>query len=559
MRRALNRLRWQLTLSHLVAIAVTLVSMIAALLLISSAWWSRASDPSFQPAEDARVVAQGIGGLVVRDLAAPPSAAAPAELSRVLGLLASGDVRLLSGLPAAAPDTARLHALLTSSLEDVAYLVVVGTDGRVLGSSDPSGAAFAPPERAEWTPLVGAALGGASDPARLVAVRTGGGPVALGAAPILDQGGRPVAAALVAKTALPAPNTWWTPNTWWNFWHALLFFGAASLVVLAGSFVFALASSSLVSYLLARRLVRRLERLGRAAEAFAAGDLRRRVDAGAGDEVGQLALRFNGMADRLAETLAQLAAQKQTVEAALQAKRELVANVSHELRTPLASIRGHTESLLLRRDLKGDEPRAYLEVIHRQTEQLSRLIDDLFLLSTTEAGALPLVQRPVALGPVLEEVVSSIRSAAGAERRVSLLAEADPSLPAVLADRQRLAQVIANLVRNAVRHTPEGGLVAVRATRRDERLAVVSVEDTGEGIPPDELEHVFERFYRADPSRDRRSGGAGLGLAIVRELVVAMGGDVSAESTVGEGSRFSFTLPLAQEEAHQPNLITPMR
>jgi signal transduction histidine kinase len=229
-----------------------------------------------------------------------------------------------------------------------------------------------------------------------------------------------------------------------------------------------------------------------------------------------------------------------------------VANVSHELRTPLASIRGHTESLLLRRDLAGDEPRTYLEIIHRQTEQLSRLIDDLFLLSTTEAGALTLVLRPVALGEVVEEVTSSIRSAARAERGVSLLAEVDPSLPPVLADRHRLAQVLANLVRNAVRHTPEGGLVAVRAGQHDAQLAVVSVEDTGEGIPPDELEHVFERFYRADPSRDRRSGGAGLGLAIVRELVAAMGGDVSVESTVGEGSRFSFTLPLAHEVAPEP-------
>jgi signal transduction histidine kinase len=124
------------------------------------------------------------------------------------------------------------------------------------------------------------------------------------------------------------------------------------------------------------------------------------------------------------------------------------------------------------------------------------------------------------------------------------LSEVEPTLPPVLADRQRVAQVIANLVRNAVRHTPEGGLVAVRAARCDDRLAVVTVEDTGVGIPADELAHVFERFYRADASRDRASGGAGLGLAIVRELVVAMGGEVSAESAVGEGSRFWFTLPL---------------
>ena len=154
----------------------------------------------------------------------------------------------------------------------------------------------------------------------------------------------------------------------------------------------------------------------------------------------------------------------------MRAKRELVANVSHELRTPLASIRGHTESLQLRGpDLDAETRRTYLEIIYRESEQLSRLIDDLFALSTAEAGALPLVLRPVALGEVADEVVSSIRSVARGERRVTLVTEVEPDMPAALADRQRIAQVVANLVRNAVRHTPQGGLVAVRACRRDEQ------------------------------------------------------------------------------------------
>jgi signal transduction histidine kinase len=188
-------------------------------------------------------------------------------------------------------------------------------------------------------------------------------------------------------------------------------------------------------------------------------------------------------------------------------------------------------------------------VIHRQAEQLSHLIDDLFLLSTTDNGALPLTLRSLSLVDVVQEVVSSIQPAARAERRVSLVADVSPELPVVLADRQRVAQVLSNLVRNAVRHTPEGGLVAVRAHQSASRHVTVSVEDTGDGIPPDQLEHVFERFYRGDPSRDRASGGAGLGLAIVRELVTAMGGEVAAESTPGEGSRFWFTLPLADSPA----------
>ena len=116
---------------------------------------------------------------------------------------------------------------------------------------------------------------------------------------------------------------------------------------------------------------------------------------------------------------------------------------------------------------------------------------------------------------------------------------------AALADRRRVVQVLGNLVRNALRHTPPGGLIAVRAERQDGR-ASVTVEDTGEGIPPDQLPHIFERFYRGDAARDRASGGAGLGLAIVRELVEAMGGYVAVESAPGEGSRFSFSLPVAE-------------
>jgi signal transduction histidine kinase len=545
--RAVRRLRWQLTLSHLKAIAFTLVAMIVAALLISSAWWTHLSNSALQPVDDARVVANSVRGLVVHDLNDPVTATDSPQLSMVLRLMADGDVRLLSSIPPTSPQEAQFHAPVSSSLGDIAYLVVVSGSGNVIGSSDAAGGGFAPPERSEWTPLINASMNvSTSDPTRLVASRSGDGPVALGSYPILDLAGHPVAAVIVGKTAVPVPSTWW------DFWKSLLFFGAAIVVVLAGASVFALASSTLLSYMLARRLVRRLERLGRAAEAFAAGDLNQRVDmradGGSDDEVGQLARRFNAMADRLSDTLAELAAEKEMVENSLKAKRELTANVSHELRTPLASIRGHVESLLLRGDA-NDDRRSYLEVIHRQTEHLSRLIDDLFLLSTTEAGALSLTVRPVQLGEVIDEVVSSIQPAARAERRVSLLSEVEPGLPPVEADRQRVGQVLANLARNAVRYTPEGGLVAIRAARQDAQFALVCVEDTGEGIPPDWLEHVFERFYRGDPSRDRASGGAGLGLAIVRELVTAMGGAVSVDSVVGEGSRFSFTLPLAQEAA----------
>src|SRR5690606_22332698 len=182
---------------------------------------------------------------------------------------------------------------------------------------------------------------------------------------------------------------------------------------------------------------------------------------------------------------------KARTEAALRAKRELVANVSHELRTPLALIRGHVESLLMH-DADGVRQGEYLMVLQRETEHLSRLIDDLFALSTAEAGALPLEIEPIALGEIVEEVVNSIRPIARRERQISVSAVVEPTLPPALADRQRVVQVLGNLVRNALRHTPEGGLIAVRAERQDDH-ALVTVEDTGEGIPPDRLPHVFER------------------------------------------------------------------
>jgi signal transduction histidine kinase len=541
----LARLRWQLTLSHLIAIAFTLVSMTGAVGLIVASRFRAWNDPVQVAVQDARGAASAVGPAVRRG-------AGPSELNAVLRAVSEGGLPVQDGPPWTSAEIGWRFGVRP---EGSAYLALVGPDGRVLASSDPAGEAFAPPERGEWSAVVGQALGGQRDPGRLAMPRTGNGPGALAAYPVLDERGRAVAAVVAGEPPQPPPGPVGPVR-------ALLLFGAASVAVLAGAFVFALVSAGVVGYLLSRRLVARLERLGGAVEALAAGDLTRRVEEGAPDEVGQLARRFNRMAERLAVTVGELESARRHTEAALQAKRELVANVSHELRTPLASIRGHTESLLMQaaappagsgaEEDGGALRREYLAVIHRETEQLSRLIDDLFTLSTAEAGALPLALEPVRLGEVVEEVAASVRPAAHRERRVTIVTEVAPDLPPALADRRRVVQVLANLVRNALRHTPEGGLVALRAERRD-GSAWVAVEDTGVGMPPERLERVFERFYRGDDARDRASGGAGLGLAIVRELVEAMNGDVAAESTLGQGSRFSFRLPLVTAYAETPN------
>jgi signal transduction histidine kinase len=507
------------------------------------------TSPAREPANDARIVARSIGALV-------GSTAERDTLNLVLRALVRGTVRTQIGPGPFAPEPALRVEGIGPSLRGLAYIVVVGPDGQIVASSDPSGTAFEPPERGEWNEIVAAAVAGERNTARLTKLRDGQVPMAFGAYPI---GGNvdgppwapfrvepPAAVVVVAKRELSEV----TPVR--AMLRGIVIFGAATLAMLSSAFLFALASSALVGYFLSRQLVRRLEAVGQAAESLAAGALDTRVPEGHDDEVGQLARRFNDMAERLTTTVAELDARTREAEAALATRRELVANVSHELRTPLASISGHAESLLLLGPNASPERLTEsLTVLHRETRQLSRLVDDLFLLSMTESGGLRLTVRTVDIAAILEEVAASFRPLARREGQIALLLDVEPGLPPARGDRERIVQVLGNLVRNALRFTPEGGLVSLRAARHGDAV-VVTVADTGAGIPPEGLERIFERFVRGDDARDRASGGAGLGLAIVRELVEAMGGQASAESALGEGSQFSFTLPLAGRPLDPP-------
>jgi signal transduction histidine kinase len=520
MRRALSRLRWQLTLSHLVAIAFTLVSMIAAIILISMWWVGVRNSPSREAAQDARTIARAVGGLV-------RSGGESAELNGVLRALADGRLQVVAPF---GPPPARRREETGPSLEDIAYIVVVGLDGRLLGSSDPLGATFAPPERDEWRPLIAESLAGKRDDVDVT--RTGGGPAALGAFPILDIDGRPVASVVVAKSALSKPDDVL------SLWRALAIFGAATVAVLAGAFVFALASSSFVAYLLSRRLVARLERLGRAAESLAAGDLTCRVEEGPADEVGQLARRFNHMAADFERTLHELEAERDRVAGLLKARRQLIAGVSHELRTPVATVRGYLESALRR----GTAALSDLETMERELRRLEQQIEDLFTLSRAEVGRLELRLGPTDVGAVVRRLVDTTAPLAWGQRRVQVLAEVAPDLPLARADAVRLEQVVSNLLGNAVRYTAPGGLVAAAVCAEPEAVRL-EVRDTGEGIAPDDLPRVFERFYRGPSADAERRDGAGLGLALVKELAEAMGGSVEASSAPGEGSCFTVRLP----------------
>ena len=280
--------------------------------------------------------------------------------------------------------------------------------------------------------------------------------------------------------------------------------------------------------LLSRRVLAPVRSLGSAARLLGQGDLSQRVSARGRDEVSDLARTFNSMAEDL--------------ERAEQHRRSLMADVAHELRTPLSNIQGYLEAVkdgLLQPDTNT------IDTIHQQVTHLTLLVEDLRLLALADAGALRLNSEPDSLEQTLSKSLEAVRPRAEA-RSVALTLEIAPDFPLVEMDRTRIAQVVGNLLENAISHTPEGGLVSVQADISETGAARVAVSDTGSGIPPDDLPLVFERFYRVDQSRTRSTGGAGLGLTIAKQLVEAHGGAIYAESEQGKGSRFVFELPLTR-------------
>jgi len=229
-------------------------------------------------------------------------------------------------------------------------------------------------------------------------------------------------------------------------------------------------------------------------------------------------------------------------------RTEFVANVSHELRTPLTAIQGYLETLLSGALDEPENARRFLEIVLRHSERLGRLLNDLTDLSNIELGKVTLRREPVRVDDVVASVVAIIAPRA-ARSRVKVTSQVPPDLPQVPADRDRLAQVLINLVDNAVKYTPEGGSVTVTGGRRDGDALEVAVSDTGIGIPPADLPRITERFYRVDKARSRELGGTGLGLAIVKHLVMAHGGELTIESEQERGTTVRFTLPIAPPAA----------
>ncbi len=289
--------------------------------------------------------------------------------------------------------------------------------------------------------------------------------------------------------------------------------------------VLAILLGLVVSAILSRSLTAPLQRLAAAARAVGRGETGKRVPVEGTAEVAEVAHAFNDMTAAL--------------DKAEKLRQNLVSDVAHELRTPLSVLQGNLRAIL---DDVYPLSKEEIARLYDETRILARLVDDLQELAQAEAGALRFNMVPMDVGQVLQAAAARFEPAADS-KNIRLVCEMPDRLPEVVADPDRVSQVLNNLITNALRHTPEGGRITLSAAAR-EGFVEVSVADTGEGIAPEDLPHVFDRFWRADRSRSRAGGGAGLGLAIVRALVEAQGGRVSATSQgPGTGSVFRFTLP----------------
>jgi two-component system sensor histidine kinase BaeS len=289
----------------------------------------------------------------------------------------------------------------------------------------------------------------------------------------------------------------------------------------------AIAIAFLLTFFLSRHILAPVKSLISATRQFGKGDFSRRVAPQDKGELGELAQSFNSMAADLERTE--------------RLRRNMVADVAHELRTPLSNLKGYLEAIsdgLVAPDEKT------IRSLNEEAASLSRLVDDLQELSLADAGEIKLVRQPADITGLIQDAAAGMRAKAEA-RGLMLMEDLPKALPAVKIDSQRIRQVLSNLLENAVAHTDKGGRITVGARERGDRIEV-SVADTGEGIPAKDLPLIFERFYRVDRSRARKTGGSGLGLTIAKRLVEAHGGTIEVRSEPGKGSTFTFTLPISQ-------------
>ncbi len=289
----------------------------------------------------------------------------------------------------------------------------------------------------------------------------------------------------------------------------------------------AVAIAIILTFVLSRRILAPIQTLTLTARRLGQGDFSQRTQFKNKGEVGELAQAFNSMASDL--------------ERAEKLRRNLVADVAHELRTPLSNIQGYLEAV---RDEVVAPDAATINSLYEEATLLSRLVDDLQELALAEAGELKLFTQAEDISSLINQAVAAVKVQAAA-KGVSVSIDLPKKLPPVNIDSQRISQVLRNLLENAVAHTAKEGTITVTVWQQDDWLNI-SVTDTGEGIPREDIPNIFERFYRVDKSRAKSTGGSGLGLTIAKRLVEVHGGKIEVQSELGRGSSFTFTLPVSE-------------
>ena len=303
----------------------------------------------------------------------------------------------------------------------------------------------------------------------------------------------------------------------------LEFIERTNLTLLYGALIGAVIALAL-GVVLSRTLTRPIRELTTATHAVSEGDLSQQVPIRSNDELGELARAFNKMSAELSRSV--------------NTRKQMTADIAHELRTPLSLILGHAEAV---HDGVLPPTRENFEIIREEAARLEHLINDLRTLSLADAGELSMQLQTVEPQRLIHEVASLYQYQAQ-RKNISFSLDVDPHLPSIEVDPGRMTQVLTNILDNAIRHTPEGGAILLSARETNSQVEL-AIQDSGPGLKAEDLERIFERFYRADPSRQREDGGSGLGLAIAKSIVQAHGGQLSAESKPGSGLRIRVLLP----------------
>ena len=307
------------------------------------------------------------------------------------------------------------------------------------------------------------------------------------------------------------------------------------LLIIVEALAVGLVISIFLSLLLAKTMIAPIQELTHAAEKVASGDFSDKVENSSKDEIGVLTRTFNDMAVQLEDTLDDLKRSEQM-------RREFVANVSHELRTPITGVKSYAETLAHDPDIPADTRARFLNVILNESDRMTKIVQDLLTLSRFDAGSFEFTFDEFSFETSVRDVYNAVRMEAQAHHH-EFTVEIEPGIPRIRGDKARVEQVLMNMVSNAIKYTKDGGRIAIKAGVRGGEVWC-SVKDNGIGIPKEDTQKVFDRFYRVDKARSRESGGTGLGLSIAQEIVVRHGGRIDLKSRLGHGTTITVWLPV---------------